>query len=154
MPKFLKAVRLDDSDDEMYRQGGACDESEWVTSGGFAVCELSAGYRCEPRCYCDASFLSLTRRARCTIAEVVDVAESDLEIFKDQMTQHLLFDWKAPDFEAARAVASEEVDYTAELAAGFPSEVWITVKRSPGVDGAIDERYDQYERLLLGAHKL
>ena len=83
MPKFLKAVRLDDSDDEMYRQGGACDESEWVTSGGFAVCELSAGYRCEPRCYCDASFLSLTRRARCTIAEVVDVAESDLEIFKD-----------------------------------------------------------------------
>jgi hypothetical protein len=154
MPRFLKAVRLDNSDDEIYLQGGACDEAEWVTSGGFAVCDLAVGYRCEPRCYCDASFLSLTRRARCTIAEVVEVADSDLEIFKDQMTQHLLFEWKAPDFDAARAVACEEVEYTAVLAAGFPQDVWITVKRSPGPGAVIDERYDQYERLLLGAHKL
>ncbi len=44
MPKFLKAVRLDNADDAMYRQGGACDENEWVTSGGFAVCDLAAGY--------------------------------------------------------------------------------------------------------------
>lgn len=154
MPKFLKAVRLDDSDAELYRQTGACDEDEWVTSGGFAVCDLSAGYRCQPRCHCDASFLSLTRRARCSIAEVVDVADADLELFKDQMAQQLLFDWKAPDFDTARAVANEEVDYTAELAAGFPAEVWITVKRSPGADGVIEERYDQFERLMLGAHKL
>jgi hypothetical protein len=154
MPKFLKAVRLDDSDAELYQQTGACDDAEWVTSGGFAVCDLAAGYRCQPRCHCDASFLSLTRRARCTIAEVVEVEHADLELFKDQMAQQLLFDWKAPDFDTARAVAGEEVDYTAELAAGFPAEVWITVKRSPGADGAIDERYDQYERLLLGAHKL
>ncbi|MBP8119913.1 MAG: hypothetical protein KAY04_01620 [Burkholderiales bacterium] len=152
MAKFLKAVRLDNSDDELYRQGGACDDDEWVTSGGFAVCNLAAGYRCEPRCHCDASFISLTRRARSTLAEVVEVDQGDLEIFKDQMTQHLLFDWKAPDYETARGVAEEEVNYTAELAAGFPAEVWITVKRSPGENGVLDEQYDQYDRLLLGSH--
>ena len=97
----------------MYRQGGACDEDEWVTSGGFAVCDLAQGYRCDPRCYCDASFLSLTRNARCTMAEVVEVEDADIDIFKDQMTQHLMFDWKAPDFETARGVAEEEIDYTA-----------------------------------------
>ena len=154
MPKFLKAVRLDNSDDELYCQGGACDEDEWVTSGGFAVCNLAQGYRCDPRCYCDASFLSLTRRARCTLAEVVEVDDADIEIFKDQMTQHLLFDWKAPDYEAARELVEEEIAYTVELAATFPAEVWITVKRSPGPDGAIEEKYDQYDRLMLGAHKL
>lgn len=154
MPKFLKAVRLDNSDDELYRQAGACDEDEWVTSGGFAVCNLAEGFRCDPRCYCDASFLSLTRRARCTLAEVVDVDGADIEIFKDQMTQHLLFDWKAPDYETARELADEEIAYTLELAATFPTEVWITVKRSPGPDGAIEEKYDQYDRLMLGAHKL
>ena len=154
MPKFLKAVRLDNSDDEMYRQGGACDEGEWVTTGGFAVCDLAEGYRCDPPCYCNASFLSLTRRARCTLAEVVEVDDKDVEIFKDQMTQHLLFDWKAPDYETARELAEEEIAYTMDLAGSFPPEVWITVKRSPGSDGAIEEKYDQYERLLLGSHKL
>ncbi len=154
MPKFLKAVRLDNSDAGRYLQGGACDEDEWVTSGGFAVCNLSKGYRCDPPCHCDNSFLSLTRRTRCTLAEVVDVDDADIEIFKDQMTQHLLLDWKAPDYETARELAEEEICYTVDLAGSFPAEVWITVKRSPGPDGAIEEKYDQYDRLLLGAHKL
>lgn len=154
MKKFLKAVRLDNADAELYRQSGACDEDEWVTSGGFAVCDLAEGYRCEPRCHCDASFVSLTRRARCTIAEVVEIVDADLELFKDQMAQHLLFDWKAPDFETAHGVAEEEIDYTTALASGFATNVWITVNRSPGADGVIDEKYNQYERLLLGSHKL
>jgi hypothetical protein len=154
MPKFLKAVRLDDSDAELYKSTAACDENEWVTTGGFAVCNLAEGYRCEPRCHCEASFTSVSRRARVSIAEVVEVEPRDLEIFKDQLTQHLLFDWKAPSFDAARAVAEEEVNYTAETAAGFANEAWITVKRSPGEDGAIDERYDQYQRLMIGAHQL
>ena len=154
MPKFLKAVRLDNSDDEMYRQSGACDQDEWVTTGGFAVCDLANGFRCDPRCYCDASFISLTRKARCTLAEIVDVDAADIAIFKDQMTQHLMFDWKAPDYETARGVAEEEIDYTVELAGTFPAEMWISVKRSPGARGVIDEQYNQYDRLLLGAHKL
>ena len=154
MPKFLKAVRLDNSDDDLYRQSGACDEDEWVTSGGFAVCNLAEGYRCDPPCHCDASFLSLTRRARCTLAEVVDVDAADIEIFRDQMTQHLLFDWKAPNYEIARELVDEEIAYTVELAGSFPAEMWITVKRTPGPDGAIEEKYDQYARLMLGTHKL
>jgi hypothetical protein len=154
MPQFLKAVRLDDSDDELYRSSAACDADEWVCTGGFTVCDLANGYRCTPRCYCDASFLSITRRARVTLAEVVTVTDADLAIFKDQLAQHLLFDWKAPDFDTAYAIAGEEINYTAETAAGFPPEVWITVKRTPGEDGAIDERYDQYARLMIGAHTL
>lgn len=154
MPHFLKAVRLDDSDAELYRTHGACDEDEWVTSGGFAVCDLANGYRCNPRCYCEASFISLTRRARCTLAEVVEIDTADIALFKDQMAQHLLFEWKAPTFEAAQEVAAEEIDYTVELANGFPAGVWISVKRVPSENGVIDEKYDQYERLLIGSHKV
>lgn len=154
MKKFLKAVRLDDSDQELYRAGGACDADEWLCSGGFAVCDLAAGYRCQPRCHCDASFLSLTRRARCSLAEVVEVEDAELEIFKDALTQQLLFEWKAPDYAAARALAEEEIAYTVELCETLPAEAWISVKRSPGEDGAIAERYDQYPRLMIGAHPL
>jgi hypothetical protein len=154
MPKFLKAVRLDDSDAELYKTSSACDDEEWVCTGGFTVCNLAEGYRCNPRCYCDESFLSISRCARVTLAEVVNVTNADLEIFKDQLAQHLLFDWKAPDYQTARAVAEEEIDYTAETAAAFPTDVWISVKRSPRDDGVIAEKYDQYERLMIGAHKL
>jgi hypothetical protein len=98
--------------------------------------------------------LSISRCARVTLAEVVNVTNADLEIFKDQLAQHLLFDWKAPDYQTARAVAEEEIDYTAETAAAFPTDVWISVKRSPRDDGVIAEKYDQYERLMIGAHKL
>jgi hypothetical protein len=156
MPKFLKAVRLDDSDAERYASsvGGACDEDEWICTGGFATCDLAAGYRCNPRCFCDESFLSITRRARVTLAEVVEVSHADIAIFKDQLAQHLLFDWKAPSFEAAREIANEEIDYTVATAEKFAAEVWVTVKRSPGADENIDEKYDQYERLMIGAHDL
>ena len=162
MKKFLKAVRLDNADQDLYKQSGACDEGEWVCSGGFAVCNLAEGYRCEPRCFCDSSFLSISSRARTTLAEVVEVEDGDIEIFKDSLTQHLLFDWKAPDYATARGLAEEEIDYTVKLCETFPSEVWITVKRSPntnadgngGLEGAIDEQYDQYKRLQIGAHKL
>lgn len=154
MKKFLKAVRLDNSDADLYKQTGACDENEWVCSGGFAVCDLANGYRCAPRCYCDGSFISISSRSRCTIAEVIEVEDGDIEIFKDTLAQYLMFEWKAPDYKTAREVAEEEIDYTTELCETFSTDVWITVTRSPGTDGAIDEKYDQYQRLQIGAHKI
>ena len=65
-----------------------------------------------------------------------------------------MFEWKAPDYKTAREVAEEEIDYTTELCETFSTDVWITVTRSPGKDGAIDEKYDQYQRLQIGAHKI
>lgn len=151
MPKFLKAVRLDDSDAERYSL--ACDADEWVTTGGFAVCDLERGLHREPQCRCANSFLSLTRDARCTLAEVVEVSDADLALFRDQMHQHLVLDWKAPDADA-QSTAHEEVGYTRDLASSFPTEVWITVQRAAGADGHVDEQYNQYDRLLIGAHKV
>jgi hypothetical protein len=151
MPRFLKAVRLDDSDAELYT---ACDADEWVVSGGFAVCDIANGLHIEPKCRCATSFHSLTRRARCTLAEVVEVDDADIALFRDQMVQHLIFDWRAPGEAEARQIADEEIDYTIELAAGFQPETWISVQRAAGENGVIDERYDLYERLMIGSHKL
>jgi hypothetical protein len=151
MPRFLKAVRLDDSDDALFR--AACDADEWVTTGGFALCDLIGGYHREPKCRCASSFLSLTRDARSTIAEVIEVSETDIAIFRDQMRQHLVLHWKAPDKDAETA-ANEEIDYTLDVAGSFPPEVWITIQRSVGAEGHIDEQYNQYERLMIGAHPM
>ena len=150
--KFLKAVRLDDSDARIYaEEGGAAEDGEWVVSGGYGVCDLAAGHRRRP-CHCDTTFIALKSHGRCTIAEVADI---DADAYSDlvELAQHFLNDLGAPSIEAAREASKDECAYTAELAAGFPAEVWITVKREPTTEG-VGERYSVFKRLLIGAHKL
>jgi hypothetical protein len=155
MKKFLRAVRLDNSDDQIYQATGTVAEGEWLVSGGYAVCDLAHGFRCAPRCHCDDSFLHLTSGARCTIAEVAEIEDAVVDELIDGLTQHLVLNWKAPNLEAARTVAEEEVRYTLDLCEPFSTDVWITVKRSPNPEGkGIDEKYDIYNRLMIGSHKL
>lgn len=151
--KFLKAVRLDESDARILAdEGGAADDGEWVVSGGYAVCDLARGHRI-PRCHCDTTFIAAGTRRRCTIAEVVEIDEAVFGQLKEALARHFLEDLGAPTPEAATAAAADECTYTAELAAGFPVEVWITVKREPSADG-VGERYSVFKRLMIGSHKL
>jgi len=150
--KFLKAVRLDDSDDRILAdEGGAAADGEWVVSGGYAVCDLAHGHRA-PRCHCDTTFIAAGARRRCTIAEVADIDESAYQQVKQALVRHFLEDLGAPTPEAA-AAADDECAYTAELAGGFPTEVWLTVKREPTEDG-VGERYSVFKRLMIGSHRL
>lgn len=151
--KFLKAVRLDDSDARIYaEEGGAAEDGEWVVSGGYAVCDLAVGHRRLP-CHCDTSFIAVKSHGRCTIAEVADIDSGTYANLAEQLAQHFLNDLGAPSPEAAREAAEDECAYSAELAAGFPAEVWIAVKREPTAEG-VGERYSLFKRLMIGAHKL
>ena len=155
MPKLLRAVRLDDSDDHIFRGCGAAKDGEPVVSGGFAVCDFANAPACDPPCQCQASFISMGSRARCSIAEVVEVDEADLEAQADALAWYLVRAWNAPSWEAARELAGEEVRHTAEVCDTLAPEVWITVKRTPSVDGsALEEQYSVYDRLMIGAHAL
>jgi len=150
--KFLKAVRLDDSDARILADsGGAAADGEWVVSGGYAVCGLGRGHRA-PGCRCDTTFVAADSR-RCTLAEVADIDAAAYEQLKEALARHFLDDLGAPSPEAARAAAADECAYTADLAAGFPADVWITVKREPTADG-VGERYSVFKRLMIGSHKL
>jgi hypothetical protein len=151
--KFLKAVRLDDSDARILAdEAGAAEDGEWVVSGGYAVCDIARGHR-TPRCHCDTTFIAAGARRRCTIAAVADIDEAGYQQVKQALARHFLEDLGAPTPEAAAVAAADECTYTAELAAGFPDDVWITVKREPSEDG-VGERYSVFKRLMIGSHKL
>jgi hypothetical protein len=151
--KFLKAIRLDDSDARIYaKEGGAAEDAEWVISRGYAVCDLAGGHRRSP-CHCDTSFIAVKSHGRCTIAEVADIDTGAYAGLVEQLAQHFLNDLGAPSLEAAREAAEDECAYSAELAASFPAEGWITVKREPTAAG-VGERYSLFKRLMIGAHKL
>ena len=155
MPKLLRAVRLDDSDEHVFRGCGAAKDGEWGVSGGHAVCDFDSAPRCDPPCHCGSSFAAVGSRARCSIAEVVEVSETDLETQADALAWHLVKDWGAPSWEAARGVAEEEIRHTSEVCETLAPEVWITVKRERRPDGAaLEEQYAVYDRLMIGAHTL
>lgn len=155
MPKLLRAVRLDDSDDHVFRACGAAKDGEPVVTGGFAVCDFDAAPRCDPPCHCHASFLAIGSRARCSIAEVVEVSEADLEAEAERLAWHLVKAWGAPSWDAAHALALEEMRHTAEVCESLAPEVWITVKRARSADGSsLEEQYAVYDRLMIGAHPL
>jgi hypothetical protein len=155
MPKLLRAVRLDDSDEHVFRACGAAKDGEWVVSGGYAVCAFDSAPRCDPACHCESSFVALGSRARCSIAEVVEATDADLEQQVEALAWHLVKLWNAPSWEAARGLAEEEVRHTAEVCETLAPEVWITVKRGRRAgDAALEEQYAVYDRLMIGAHTL
>jgi len=155
MPKLLRAVRLDDSDDHVFKACGAAKDGEWIVSGGYAVCDFKRSRRCNPSCHCEASFVCVESRARCSIAEVVEVTNADVEAQVDALAWYLVRGLGAPSWEEARRLAAEEVQHTTEVCEGLAPEVWITVKREPNADGStLEEQYSVYDRLLIGAHAL
>ncbi|HUQ29634.1 MAG TPA: DUF6505 family protein [Usitatibacter sp.] len=155
VPKLLRAVRLDDSDDHVFRTGGAANDGEPVVTGGFATCDFDTAPRCDPPCHCHSSFLAIASRARCSIAEVREVTREELEAEIEAFAWQLVKTWNAPSWEAARAVAEDEIRHTAEVCETLAPDVWITVKRTRSADGnGIDEQYAVYDRLMIGAHEL
>lgn len=154
MPKLLRAVRLDDSDDQVFRGCGAARDGEWVVTGGYAVCDFESAPRCEPACRCECSFLATGSRSRCSIAEVAEASDEDFDGQVDALAWHLVKAWNAPSYDAARALAEEEVRHTAEVCETLAPEVWITVKRTRGPGGELEEEYAVYDRLLIGTHAL
>lgn len=127
--KFLKALRLDASDSQVYSREGAARDGEWLVSGGYAVCDPTGVTHRAPNCRCLTSFVGVLSRGRCTIAEVVEIDTSEYQRVIERLVRHFLDDLGAPTLAAASAVAEEEATYTAELCESFSSEVWITVIR-------------------------
>jgi hypothetical protein len=155
MPKLLRAVRLDDSDEHIFRACGAAKDGEPVVTGGYAVCDFAAAPRCDPPCHCGSSFVAIGSRARCSIAEVVEASEADAEAQVEALAWHLVKVWGAPSWEAARRVAEEEIRHTSDVCETLAPEVWITVKRTPNAGAsALEEQYAVYDRLMIGAHTL
>jgi len=151
--KFLKAVRLDASDDLVYSEGGAARDGEWLVSGGYALCDPTGASHRTPKCRCLTSFVGVESHGRCTVAEVVEIDETGYRQIIERLTRYFTDNLGAPTMEAARTAARDEAEYTADLCESFSPEVWITVERTPADDG-VKEHYSVFKRLMIGGHKL
>src|SRR3954463_6702981 len=114
MVKLPRTIRLDLSDTFVFER--AAEAGEWAVSGAFIFWNrnpdtLSQKQRVALR----SGFLGIDSLGWSTLAIVTEATEADRQVMGERPASVLLEKFGAPDFEAARAGAEEEVAFAASL---------------------------------------
>ena len=137
--KLLRTLRLDRSDTFVFPC--AAEPGEWAVPGGFMFWgEDPAGLDGKARAAFRSGFLGLSSFGFATLVEVASANEAEREAALSLLAERLLAEHGAPDLEAARAAAAEEMAFAEALCEPAVGTV-IALQRSIEADGEVRERY-------------
>jgi hypothetical protein len=138
--KFLKTIRFDTSDDNVFENAAPGDE--WAVSGGFEFSaiprEKLAG---KTRQAFANAFLGTSSFGRSTFASVADIEQDELEQVERALAAHFVESYGAPDEAAALPAAREETSFIRDLCRGSLINTVFTVRRYFDDDGEIREEF-------------
>ncbi len=136
--KLLRTIRFDSTDEKVFPRAAAADEI--AVAGAFVFAddepETLDGKRLQAF---KSGFLGLESFGFSTFAAVAEISDADYARAIELLAYRLFAEFEAPDLEAARAAAREEVDFAAGLAA-HPVNTIVAVERELDEDG-IKERF-------------
>jgi hypothetical protein len=138
MLKFPRTIRLDPSDTFVFER--AAEPGEWVVSGAFVFWNQDpATLGQKQRVALRSGFLGIDSLGWTTLAIVTEATEADRQAMVERLAGQLLEKFSAPDLEAARLAAEEEVAFAASLC-DHPPQTLLAVQRSIE-NGEIRERF-------------
>jgi hypothetical protein len=138
MLKFPRTIRLDPSDTFVFER--AAEPGEWAVSGAFVFWNRDpATLGQKRRVALRSGFLGIESLGWSTLAIVTEATEADRHAMVDRLARQLLEKFGAPDFEAARHAAEEEVAFAASLC-DHPLQTVLAVQRNLE-NGEIRERF-------------
>jgi len=136
--KLLRTIRLDPSDTLVFDQ--AAEPGEWAVSGAFMFSgvdpETLTG---KQRTAFRNGLLGVQSFGWSTLAEIVEVSETDRKLCLEMMVNQFCDELGAPSVMEASRAAEEELAFAASLCV-HPPGVLIAVERS-FEDGAIRETF-------------
>jgi hypothetical protein len=129
MLKLPRTIRLDPSDTFVFER--AADPGEWAVSGAFVFrgCNDSAALGQKQRVALRSGFLGIDSLGWSTLAVVTEATEADMQGAVERLAAHFLAQFGAPDRQAARIAAEEEVAFAASLCDHSPQTL-LAVQRS------------------------
>ena len=138
--KFLRTIRFDPSDENVFERAAAPDE--WAVSGAFefAGAEPDEIVGKTKQAFANG-FLSLGSFGRSTFASVAEFGEDDLEEVEGRLARHFVDQYGAPDEDAARPAAREEAQFVLDLCKDSLINTIFTVQRRIAEDGQIKEEF-------------
>jgi hypothetical protein len=138
MLRFPRTIRLDPSDTFVFER--AAEPGEWAVSGAFVFWNRDAATLGQKqRVALRSGFLGIDSLGWSTLAIVTEATEAERQAMVERLAGKLLEKFGAPDFEAARLAAEEEVAFAASLCE-HPLQTLLAVQRSVE-HGAIRERF-------------
>ncbi len=126
--KLLRTIRLDPSDTFVFER--AAEPGEWAVSGAFAFwagdpTTLEGKARSAFR----SGFLGVDSLGWSTLVQIVEASRADRLRLVEALAQRLVDHYGAPDLDAARGAAEEEVAF-AESLCEQPQDTLVAVHRS------------------------
>ena len=138
MLKLPRTIRLDPSDTFVFER--AAEPGEWAVSGAFVFWSQDpAALAKKQRVALRSGFLGIESLGWSTLAIVTEATAAERQAMVERLASQLLEKFGAPDPEAARGAAEEEVAF-AESLCDQPAQTLLAVQRSIE-NGEIRERY-------------
>ncbi len=112
--KFLRTIRLDESDAQIYER--AAEPGEWAVPGSFAFLEMDPGEIGGKTLQAfKHGFLGTRSFGWSTLVEIAEISEDEFQDVVDRLAAHLMSHYGAPHIAAALPVAGDEADYAAAI---------------------------------------
>ena len=138
MLRFPRTIRLDPSDTFVFER--AAEPGEWAVSGAFVFWNQdTATLGQKQRVALRSGILGIDSLGWSTLAIVTEATEADRQAMVERLASQLLVKFGAPDLDAARVAAEEEVAFAASLC-DHPPQTLLAVQRSVE-NGEIHERF-------------
>ncbi|MCX7323453.1 MAG: DUF6505 family protein [Hyphomicrobiales bacterium] len=136
--KLLRTIRLDPSDTFVFAR--AAEPGEWAVTGSFLFVDADVeAMGPKERTAFRSGFLGVSSFGWSTLAIVTPVTEAEREELLTTLATRLMRDLGAPDIEAARHAAAEEIAFAASLC-DHPAQTLVAVHRCVE-DGELRERF-------------
>jgi hypothetical protein len=136
--KLLRTIRLDPSDTFVFEK--AAESGEWAVSGAFVFWDRDpTTLEGKARSAFRGGFLGADSLGWSTLVQIVEATDDDRAQLLDMLAQRLVAHFDAPDMDAARAAAEEEVAF-AESLCSQPQDTLVAVHRT-FEDGAVRETF-------------
>ena len=138
--KFLRTIRFDTSDDNVFEQAAAPEE--WAVSGAFTFANLDPEAISGKAKQAFANgFLGISSFGRSTFATVAEITEEELAALEQALAAHFVAAYGAPDEQSALPAAKEETAFVLDLCADPLINTVFTVRRHFDEDGQIREEF-------------
>ena len=138
MLRFPRTIRLDPSDTFVFER--AAEPGEWAVSGAFVFWNRDlAALGPKQRVALRSGFLGIDSLGWSTLAIVTEATEPEREAMTERLARQLIEKFGAPDENAAREAAAQEIAFAASLCEHLPQTL-LAVQRTVE-DGEIRERF-------------
>lgn len=125
---LARAIHFDESDQRVFHTPART--GEWCVSGGFEFSDWSeADLVGKARQAFSNGWFGLETAGRVTFVAVTRIEAAELDLLTDLLAQHFVTYYGAPDVDAARPVAAEELRQMTELCADHDQNTLLTVAR-------------------------